>query len=248
MMEEEKPLILIVDDNPENVRLLGMVIKKEGYLVGIARDGAQALEMAAQHRPDLVLLDIMMPGMDGFAVCARLKEMAETCDTPVILLTARVESEDIIKGFEVGAVDYVTKPFNTSELLARVRTQLDLEQTRRKLVRAYDELKTLQDKLLEAERTKTLTEAAGAAAHEINQPLQVIVGYLDLIEVELEGKGSAVNEYIAEAMRATENIGQILGNMKAVKQYEVQPYSSGTNIVDYMAAAQVEGEGEDDHE
>ncbi|MFT5378287.1 MAG: DNA-binding response OmpR family regulator, partial [Candidatus Latescibacterota bacterium] len=152
-MEEEKSLILIVDDNPENVRLLGMLIKDEGYLVGIARDGEQALEMAAQQRPDLVLLDVMMPGMDGFAVCARLKEQAETCAIPVILLTARVESEDIIKGFESGAVDYVTKPFNTPELLARVRTQLDLQQAMHKLVRAYDEPKALQDKLLEAERT-----------------------------------------------------------------------------------------------
>lgn len=247
MTEEEKPLVLIVDDNAENVRLLGMVIKDEGYLVGIARDGAQALEMIVQHRPDLVLLDVMMPGIDGFAVCRRLKESAETRDTPVILLTARAESEDIVQGFEAGAVDYVTKPFNTAELLARVRTQLDLQQTRRKLARAYDDLKALQQKLLEAERIKTLTEAAGGAAHEINQPLQVIVGYLNLLEIQLAGKGDEASEFVAEALRETESITQILKNMQAIKRYEALPYPGGTKIVDYAAAARG-NEEEKDHD
>ena len=245
MKEEEKPLVLIVDDNPENVRLLGMVIKDEGYLVGIARDGEQTLEMAVQHRPDLVLLDVMMPGIDGFAVCRHLKERAETRDTPVILLTARAESEDIVQGFNVGAVDYVTKPFNTAELLARVRTQLELQQARRELARAYDELKTLQQKLLEAERIKTLVEAAGGAAHEINQPLQVIVGYLNLIEIELAGKENEASAFVAEALRETESITQILKNMRAVKRYEALPYPGGSKIVDYASAAQEEEDKKD---
>lgn len=242
MKEEERQLVLIVDDNAENVRLLGMVIKNEGYLVGIARDGAQALEMVVQHRPDLVLLDVMMPGIDGFAVCKRLKEKAETRDTPVILLTARAESEDIVQGFEAGAVDYVTKPFNTAELLARVRTQLDLQQTRRKLTRAYDDLKALQQKLLEAERVKTLAEAAGGAAHEINQPLQVIVGYLNLLEIELAGKGDEASDFVAEALRETESITQILKNMQEIKRYEASPYPGGVKIVDYAAAARKDEE------
>jgi diguanylate cyclase (GGDEF)-like protein len=125
--------ILIVDDVPTNIRVLGPVLREAGYQVYVARDGMQALTMVGEISPDLILLDVMMPGMDGFETCRQLKIMPESRDIPVIFLTARIEDQDVMQGFEVGAVDYVTKPFNAAILLARVKTHLTLRQQAKKL-------------------------------------------------------------------------------------------------------------------
>jgi len=129
-MKKDKNLVLIVDDNPENLKVLGQIIRKKGHNLTFAQDGENALISVKAKRPDLVLLDIMMPGMDGYEVCQHLKENVETQEIPVIFLTAKTEQEDIIRGFELGAVDYVTKPFNTHELLMRVNTHLELKNAR----------------------------------------------------------------------------------------------------------------------
>jgi len=129
-MKENKNLVLIVDDNPENLKVLGQIIRKKGHNLTFAQDGESALISVSTKQPDLVLLDIMMPGMDGYEVCKRMKEKPEIKDIPIIFLTAKTEQEDIIKGFEIGAVDYVTKPFNTHELLMRVDTHLELKNAR----------------------------------------------------------------------------------------------------------------------
>ena len=137
MKNDKKPQILIVDDNPQNIQVLGRMLMDRGYRVSISQTGKGALEFAQKRQPDVILLDIMMPEMDGFEVCKRLKQMPETEKIPVIFLTARYETENIVKGFDVGGVDYVTKPFNSVELLARVKTQLKLKE-------AFDEIKTLK--------------------------------------------------------------------------------------------------------
>ncbi|MBF0121011.1 MAG: response regulator [Desulfobacterales bacterium] len=124
--EVQKALILIVDDVPKNLQVLASILKKEGYRISAATNGMQALKLAAEMLPNLILLDINMPEMDGFEVCTKLKGSNTTKDVPVIFLTARTETEDIVKAFQTGAVDYVTKPINTSELLARVKTHLEL--------------------------------------------------------------------------------------------------------------------------
>jgi two-component system sensor histidine kinase/response regulator len=126
-MNDGKNLILVVDDNPENLKVLGQIVRKKGHNLTFAQDGEGALLSIKSKRPDLILLDIMMPNIDGYEVCKRLKENADTKDIPIIFLTARTEQEDIIKGLELGAVDYVTKPFNAHELLMRVGTHLDLK-------------------------------------------------------------------------------------------------------------------------
>jgi len=133
VIDDESPLILMVDDNLANLQVLVALLEKK-YKTAIAKDGFKALEFAKKKRPDLILLDIMMPDMDGFEVCAKLKESPETRDIPIIFLTAKVETEDVVKGFDLGAVDYVTKPFRRKELLARVKTHV-------KLKRAEDLLK-----------------------------------------------------------------------------------------------------------
>lgn len=125
--------IMIVDDNVANIRYLGQILKNEGYRVGIAQDGKQALKAIPNIKPDLILLDVMMPGWDGFETCNELKKNPETKNIPVIFLTAKTENDDIIKGFEAGAVDYIAKPINSAELLARVKTHLELKNHRSNL-------------------------------------------------------------------------------------------------------------------
>ena len=123
----EPPLIVIVDDIPKNIQLLGQVLKSNGYRILALTDSTKAVSAIEKNQPDLVLLDIMMPEINGFEICSILKSKPETVDIPVIFITAKTETEDIVKGFEIGAVDYITKPFNNNELLMRVKTQVALQ-------------------------------------------------------------------------------------------------------------------------
>lgn len=129
---EALPLILIVDDDTINIDILLESLQDE-YRLGIAKNGVKALEFAKEHKPDLILLDIMMPEMDGFEVCEKLKESEETKDITIIFLTALQDTANKFKGFELGAVDYITKPFNTIEVKARVQTHITLGKMRAEL-------------------------------------------------------------------------------------------------------------------
>lgn len=126
-ISDDKPLILIVDDLLNNLQVLGNILIENGYEISMATGGPQALEMIETIVPDLILLDIMMPEMSGYEVCRKLKENHISSDIPVIFLTAKNETEDIVEGFEAGGIDFITKPFNSSELLARVNTYLQLK-------------------------------------------------------------------------------------------------------------------------
>lgn len=122
--------ILVVDDTLENVRILQCLLEPLGFLVDVAQDGPSGLASARTHLPDLILLDIAMPVMDGFEVCRQLKADKALRGIPVIFLTACIETESLVQGFTAGAVDYVTKPFRIGELAARVRTHVELKRTR----------------------------------------------------------------------------------------------------------------------
>ena len=126
--EDHRPRLLLVDDEPTNLQLLRQVLQTD-YRLLFATDGTRALQLAQEQRPDLVLLDIMMPGMDGYAVCQRLKSTALTAHIPVIFITALTDTQDETHGFDVGAVDYITKPISPPVVRARVRTQLSLVHT-----------------------------------------------------------------------------------------------------------------------
>ncbi|MFH1118526.1 MAG: hybrid sensor histidine kinase/response regulator [Bacteroidota bacterium] len=144
------PLILIVDDLAENLAVLGNILRNEGYQIAIANNGKQAVNIAVSRKPDLVLLDIAMPEMDGLTACKLMKEDPASEHIPVIFLTARTDTKDILKGFESGAVDYITKPFKSAELLARVSTHIELKQSRDLIVQQKSELThllTTKDKL-----------------------------------------------------------------------------------------------------
>lgn len=120
----ERGVILIVDDTPDNLALLSDALDEVGYMVLVALDGLSALSRIHRRRPDLILLDAMMPGLDGFETCQRIKADAATADIPVLFMTALTDSEHVVKGFAAGGIDYVTKPINTEEVLARVAAHL----------------------------------------------------------------------------------------------------------------------------
>lgn len=151
MKDNDRGNILAVDDTPASLRLLTDILKEEGYEVRSAISGPMALHAAVSNPPDLVLLDIRMPEMNGYEVCRRLKADPATVNVPVIFVSAASEMEEKLKGFDLGAVDYVTKPYQREELLARVRTHLELNKLRNKLEDMVEErttaLKASENKL-----------------------------------------------------------------------------------------------------
>ena len=135
--------ILIVDDSKLNIQVLSDILKEKSYRIALARSGKMALEFVGMKRPDLILLDIMMPEIDGFEVCRRLKSKEETKNIPIIFISGLDKSRDIVKGFQAGAVDYIVKPFQKEVVLARVNTHLKLSETQKKLKRTNKDLKNL---------------------------------------------------------------------------------------------------------
>ncbi|MDT7043128.1 sigma-54 dependent transcriptional regulator [Candidatus Nitronereus thalassa] len=167
LISSHKPSILLVDDTPTNLEILVQVFDKQGYEVFVATDGLSAIEQVFSTQPDLILLDVMMPGLDGFETCQRLKADPATNDIPVIFMTALAETLDKVKGFQVGAVDYVTKPIQHEEVLARVTTHLKLRSLQRHLEqRVAERTAELQTALSEVEQLKAQLQAENTYLRE----------------------------------------------------------------------------------
>ena len=169
------PKILVVDDQPINVQLLKRKLEREGMIVATSYSGREALDLVKADKPDLILLDVMMPEMDGIEVCQRLQADKETKAIPVIFITARTSKEGKIEGLGVGAVDYITKPIDLDETLARVQTQLRFVAINRELIE-------LQTRLGESRRSATIGAVTQGIAHNLNNLLGVVIGYVDLIK------------------------------------------------------------------
>ena len=135
--------VLIVDDTPIQLKIIISIMEKHGISVSVASHGQEALDLMDEIKPDLILMDIVMPGMDGFEVCSTLKRDPKFANIPVLFLTAQADDENIMKAFQSGAADYVTKPVNPPELLARVHTHLELSNTILELRKALEEVKRL---------------------------------------------------------------------------------------------------------
>jgi len=164
-MKPENMTILTVDDTPANIRLLTHYLEKQGYRVITAEDGFEGFKAAIQYHPDLVLLDVMMPGTDGYEVCELLKAEEETKDIPVVFLTAKADVEDRVRGFELGAVDYITKPFNLIEIAARVKNHLQLKYYEKMHAR-------MQKVMLQTQRTTSLGKITETVTHRLVSDLE----------------------------------------------------------------------------
>ncbi|MGA1795078.1 MAG: sensor histidine kinase [bacterium] len=200
--------ILIVDDVPRNIQVLANILKEAGYQLGFAKDGKAALAHMESTRFDLILLDIMMPGVDGYEVCEQIKRHKRTRDIPVIFITALHGTENKTKGFELGAVDYITKPFDALEVLARVKTHLTIREYATQLERLVEE-RTRQ--LMHADRLATLGTFAAAIIHEINNPLSYIIGNTKLLEMFW-----STARPILEAHAGDDKTGQLCNDVKEI--------------------------------
>lgn len=179
---QDKATILVVDDMPNNLEVVRDTLTSRGYTATTAISGERALNRLQKHVPDLILLDVQMPGIDGFETCYKIKKNPEWQNIPIIFLTALTDTDSIVKGFSLGAVDYISKPFQEAELLARVRTHLQLHSLNKNLEYTLSELKTTQAQLIQSEKMSSLGQMVAGVAHEINNPIGFIIGNLEPLE------------------------------------------------------------------
>lgn len=213
--------ILVIDDLPENVFLLQDRLESEGYEVITAYEGKSGLNKAITEQPDLILLDIMMPDITGLDVCKKLVVNEETAHIPIILVTAKIEAEDTKEGLEAGAFDYIKKPFNRIELLARVKSALKLSDARKQLI--------------EAERSKLFAATVVTANHKIKQPLTLMSLSAAAIKREI-GKEiistEAINKRLDYITTAIKEINNILNQLHTIKKPVLSDYVKNIKMID----------------
>ncbi len=180
--------IMVIDDTPENLRLFKLLLTKKGYTVQVFADGESAIASTKEQPPHLILLDINIPGLNGYQVCEKLKADNFTCDIPVIFISALNEVFDKVQAFQVGGVDYITKPFDVQELLARINTHLhlrnlqeDLQEKNKELEQTLQELQRTQTQLINSEKMAALGQLVAGIAHELNTPFGAIRASVDMI-------------------------------------------------------------------
>jgi two-component system, sensor histidine kinase and response regulator len=202
------PSILVVDDQPINVQLLKRKLEREGIRVMAAYHGLEALDMVKKDKPDLILLDVMMPDMDGIEVCQRLQASDDTRGIPVIFITARTGKESKLEGLGVGAVDYITKPIDLDETLARVQTQLRFVAINRQMI-------DLQRRLEESRKAATIGAVTQGIAHNLNNLLGVVIGYLDLVKAYYD-KPEQVKKNVQHVEEAVQRIVTIIKQLSTL--------------------------------
>lgn len=205
--------ILVVDDQPGNVFLLQDRLNREGYEVITAYDGTSGIKVAKEQNPDLILLDVMMPGIDGFEACREISSHEETKHIPIILVTALNSSEDTQKGFDCGAFDYIKKPFNKIELMARIKAASRFTET--------------QKLLIELEKIDTFSATVKKTNHEIKQPLTLINLSVTALERELKETNidkTSAKKRVEFIQSATKEIIKIMDSMLNIDKIEISDY------------------------
>lgn len=214
--------LLAVDDNITNLDVMVAILEEAGYNVLSAKSGRTAILLAKKHIPNLILLDIDMPKMNGLQACRFLKQTRSTRDIPVIFVTAMTDNETLQEAFESGGTDYVRKPVNSVELLSRIKSVLDNE--------------LLKKSLIEKEKLVGVLEMAGAVCHEFNQPLQAMQLYLDILDAGnfKENKGPEELDRLREQL---DRISGICRKIMRISKYESTDYVDGIKIIDIDKAS-----------
>lgn len=259
--DQSAPLILLVDDIPQNIQILHEILSEENYSFAIAASGQETFAILEKKLPDLILLDIMLEDTDGFEICRQLKETARTADIPVIFLTARVRLEDKVKGFQLGAVDYITKPFEEAEVIARVHTHLQLKRStdiirdynkqleaanrelskknqqifeqKKELEGSYKKLKRSQEELVELEKRNAIMAMAVTTNHELNQPLTVMQGYLELLKNSFESPGLSEKQlkFLERIETSSKRMNAILEKFRKSPSAQLRDYVKNKKMV-----------------
>ncbi|MBD1838303.1 response regulator [Coleofasciculus sp. FACHB-64] len=216
LFNSDREIVLVVDDNPTNLELLYNALGSSGYEVLVEMDGFSGIEQAKNYPPDLILLDVQMPGIDGFETCRKLQLDPSTKNIPVIFMTALTDTTDKVKGLHLGAVDYITKPFRHEEALARIQTHLkirrlslELEQQKQELEEivqkrtaeltcTLQELKKTQLQLIQNEKLSTIGQLVSGIAHEINNPVGCISGNLEQASLAVKDAVDYIRLYQAK--------------------------------------------------
>ncbi len=219
--------IMVVDDTPANLKLLNDILQKIGYRVLAFPKGDLAIKAAVKKPPDLILLDIMMPGMNGFEVCRKLKSYDHLAEIPIIFISALDDMQNKVKAFSVGGVDYVTKPFQYEEVHARVRTHLELNLQKKKLKENYEQLKEL-----EALRDSLVH----MIVHDLRSPLMSITGYLDLALMEKLPEN--ITDYLLNVKEASDMLIELINTLLDVNKIESGKIDLAYSTVDVLQLAQ----------
>jgi len=223
-------IVLIVDDDPDTREIVAAAVSALGCMPMLAVDGVAALHACGEAMPDLAVLDVMMPGMDGLELCAQLKSRHGGELMPVLMLTARDSLGDKVAAMEKGADDYLTKPFKYQELQVRIRALLRIRDLNLDLHAKNEELRVLQSKIIEQERRLVANQLAGAAAHRLGQPLSAILLNCHLLE-SLMPEDPRFKNALAAIKVDCKRMVDMLENLKQVNAASTQEYFVDTKIL-----------------
>jgi len=228
---EEFPKVLIVDDNKENIDLIAYFLKPQNYQIFTALDGYEALEIVERDEPDIILLDIMLPKMDGFQVCERIKKDRKTQFIPIIMITALKELKDKIRSLEVGADDFISKPFENVELLTRVKSLLRIKKYHDEIQQKNIELEEKNKTLLRLDKFKE--ELNHLIVHDMKNPLFVIQGNLQMMSMAVEQTASpTLKKYLDRIDRSTQNLLRMVLNLIDIAKIEDGKMELNQELVD----------------